>query len=97
MPFFDLVLVWNTGISYGLFPQEGTVGQWILFAIKVVAVVLLWIWLARANSRLVAVALGLIIGGAVGNAIDRACPRRGGRFCAVPPHDRELSVQLVRL
>jgi signal peptidase II len=71
LPLFDLVLVWNTGISYGLFPQQGAVGQWILFAIKVAAVVLLWIWLARANSRLVAVALGLIVGGAVGNAIDR--------------------------
>jgi signal peptidase II len=71
IPFFDLVLVWNKGISYGLFPQEGAVGQWLLLAIKVAAVVLLWIWLARANSKLVALALGLIIGGAVGNAIDR--------------------------
>ena len=70
-PFFALALVWNTGISYGLFPQDGTVGQWVLFAVKVVAVVMLWIWLARANSRLIAVALGLIIGGALGNAIDR--------------------------
>ncbi len=43
----------------------------MLFAVKLVAVVLLWIWLARANSRLVAVALGLIIGGALGNAVDR--------------------------
>jgi signal peptidase II len=71
LPFFDLVLVENTGISYGLFPQQSALGQWMLLAIKMVAVVLLWIWLARVNSRLVAVALGLIIGGAVGNAIDR--------------------------
>jgi signal peptidase II len=71
-PFLDLVLVWNPGISYGLFRQEGPLGQWILLTIKAVAVVLLWVWLARAGSRLAALSLGLIIGGAVGNAIDRA-------------------------
>jgi signal peptidase II len=70
-PFLDLVLVWNTGISYGWFQQTGPAGQWALLAIKVIAVALLWIWLARAGSRLAALALGLIIGGAVGNAIDR--------------------------
>ena len=70
-PFIDLVLVWNTGISYGLFPQAGPLGQWALLAVKAVAVVLLWVWLAHATSRLTALALGLIIGGAIGNAIDR--------------------------
>jgi signal peptidase II len=70
-PFFDLVLTWNTGISYGWFKQEGPLGQWALLALKVVAVALLWIWLARATSRLSAISLGLIIGGALGNAIDR--------------------------
>jgi signal peptidase II len=70
-PFLDLVLTWNRGISYGLFPQEGPLGQWALLALKAIAAVLLWIWLARASSRLTAVALGLIIGGAVGNALDR--------------------------
>jgi signal peptidase II len=69
-PFLDLVLVWNKGISYGLFQQEGAFGQWVLLAIKAAAVTLLWIWLARTGSRLTAVALGLITGGAVGNAID---------------------------
>ncbi len=70
-PFIDLVLAWNTGISYGLFPQQSTTGVWGLFAFKVVAVVFLWVWLTRAQTRLTAAALGLIIGGAVGNAIDR--------------------------
>jgi len=71
-PFIDLLLVFNTGISYGLFPQSGgTAGEWALFALKVVAVIFLWLWLARAASRLTAAALGLIVGGAVGNAIDR--------------------------
>jgi signal peptidase II len=69
-PFLDLVMTWNKGISYGLFQQDGPLGQWVLLAIKVAAVVLLLIWLARAPSRLTAVALGLIIGGAAGNAVD---------------------------
>jgi signal peptidase II len=70
-PFLDLVLTWNTGISYGLFRQEGPLGQWALLALKAIAVILLWIWLARATTRLTALSLGLIIGGAIGNAIDR--------------------------
>src|SRR5207244_11293970 len=70
-PFLDLVLTWNTGISYGLFRQEGPLGQAALLALKAIAVVLLWIWLSRTTSRLAALSLGLIIGGAVGNAIDR--------------------------
>ena len=69
--FLDLVLAWNTGISYGLFQQTGPLGQWVLLALKVMAVVLLLIWLARTRSRLAGLALGLIIGGAIGNAIDR--------------------------
>jgi len=70
-PFFDLVLAWNTGISYGWFQNEGAVGQAILLAVKAVAVIVLAIWMARSRSRLATVALGLIIGGAIGNAIDR--------------------------
>jgi len=70
-PFLDLVITWNTGISYGLLPQRELVGLWALLAFKAAAVVFLWIWLTRASSRLTAAALGLIIGGALGNAIDR--------------------------
>ncbi len=70
-PFFDFVLTRNTGISYGLFQTQGAFGQGVLLAVKLLAVVALWIWLARAHGRLVALSLGLIIGGAVGNAIDR--------------------------
>ena len=73
-PFFDLVLAWNTGISYGWFQNESATGQAILLAVKAVAVVVLAIWMARSHSRLATIALGLIIGGAIGNAIDRlAC------------------------
>jgi signal peptidase II len=69
--FIELVLTWNTGISYGLFPQQGPVGSWALFAFKVAAVVFLWAWLACSSARLTGLSLGLIIGGAIGNAIDR--------------------------
>jgi signal peptidase II len=70
-PFLDIVLTWNTGISYGLFPQESDFGRYVLLALKLAAVLVLWVWLARAENRLTALALGLIIGGALGNAIDR--------------------------
>lgn len=70
-PFVDLVMTWNTGISYGLFPQDGAAGQWLLFAIKLGAVAAMLVWLWRVGSRLTALGLGLIIGGALGNAVDR--------------------------
>jgi signal peptidase II len=70
-PFFDFVLTRNTGISYGLFQTQGPVGQWVLLGLKALAVAALWLWLARAHGRLAALSLGLIIGGAMGNAIDR--------------------------
>lgn len=72
MPFVDFVLTWNPGISYGLFAQESLLGRWLLIGFMLAATLLLWVWLARAESRLGAIALGLIIGGALGNAIDRA-------------------------
>jgi signal peptidase II len=70
-PFFDFVLARNTGISYGLFQTQGPLGQWVLLGFKALAVLALWMWLSRARGRLAALSLGLIIGGAVGNAIDR--------------------------
>jgi signal peptidase II len=70
-PFFDLVLAWNTGISYGWFQNEGPFGQAVLIAVKAVAVVVMAIWMARSQTFLAALSLGLIIGGAIGNAIDR--------------------------
>jgi signal peptidase II len=70
-PFFDLVLAWNTGISYGWFQNEGPLGQTILIGVKAVAVIVLAIWMARSQTKLATLSLGLIIGGAIGNAIDR--------------------------
>jgi signal peptidase II len=70
-PFFDLVLLWNRGISYGLLPQDSALGRLGLVLFAVVTSLALTMWLARVTSGLTAVAIGLIIGGAIGNAIDR--------------------------
>ena len=69
-PFFDLVLTWNKGISYGWFQAETVSAQILLLAIKLVAVGALAVWLWHAQNRIAALGLGLIIGGAVGNGID---------------------------
>jgi len=70
-PFFDVVLLWNRGISYGLLPQDSTLGRWGLILFAVVATIALTVWLAKVTSPLTAAGIGLIIGGAIGNAIDR--------------------------
>jgi signal peptidase II len=70
-PFFDLVLAWNPGISFGWFQNDSPVAQIILMVIKAVAVIVLAIWMARSRTLIATVGLGLIIGGAIGNAIDR--------------------------
>ena len=70
-PFFDLVLAWNVGISFGWFQNDGFLAQAVLTTIKAVAVIVLAVWMARSRTLLATVALGLIIGGAIGNAIDR--------------------------
>jgi signal peptidase II len=70
-PFFDLVLTWNKGVSYGWFQTTSASGEMLLLGVKAAAVIGLGIWLSRAHSVIAAIGLGLIIGGAIGNAIDR--------------------------
>lgn len=69
--FFDVVMTWNPGISYGLFPQGSTTGRVVLMTVSLAAVVALFIWIGNAANRLIAVSLGLIVGGALGNVADR--------------------------
>ena len=70
--FLDLVYVKNIGISYSFFNQESFAGQLALAGFAVLASLALWVWVARgATGKPMAVSLGLIIGGAIGNAIDR--------------------------
>ena len=71
-PFLDLVFVKNTGISYSMFDQDSQMGQNLLAAFAILVAIALWIWIARsASGRLMAISLALIIGGALGNALDR--------------------------
>jgi signal peptidase II len=70
-PFFDLVLAMNIGISFGWLQNDSQAAQIALMAVKAIAVVALAIWMARSHTRLATVALGLIIGGAIGNGVDR--------------------------
>ncbi|HLZ03300.1 MAG TPA: signal peptidase II [Bradyrhizobium sp.] len=70
-PFFDLVLEWNIGISFGWFQNDNPIAQAALMVFKAAAVVALAIWMARSKKALATIALGLIIGGAIGNGIDR--------------------------
>lgn len=66
--FFNLVLGYNTGVSFGLLAGAPS---WVLFAIGVAAASLLLIWMIRAENRNTSFTLGLILGGAAGNLVDR--------------------------
>jgi signal peptidase II len=69
--FLDLVMVWNRGVSYGLFSQDGDLGRWLLVALGIVGAALFswWLWVTRGGFT--TLALGLVIGGALSNVIDR--------------------------
>lgn len=71
LPFFNLVMVWNPGVSYGLFPAHGPFGTAVLAIFSIAAVGGLGWWLWVAERRVLAIGLGLVIGGAIGNLIDR--------------------------
>ena len=71
LPVFDLVLIWNRGISYGLMQQDSEFGRWALVALHVVASVAITIWIARERQTISSLGLALILGGAVGNGLDR--------------------------
>ena len=71
LPVLSLTMVWNQGVTFGLLHQEGTAGAWILAVVALAVVVALTVWMRRAERKLVALSLGVIAGGAVGNVIDR--------------------------
>lgn len=70
--FFNLVPVRNTGVSFGLFGTNTELARWALIGVAVAIMIALLIWLIRAGSKYITVALVLVIGGAVSNVIDRA-------------------------
>ncbi|HJO97621.1 MAG: signal peptidase II [Rhodospirillales bacterium] len=69
--FFNLVMGWNRGVSFGLFNTSTPYNAWVLSALALIIVAVLAVWLGRTRSPLLAAAIGLIIGGALGNVIDR--------------------------
>jgi len=71
LPFFNLVMVWNPGVSYGLFPASGPLGTALLALFSIAAVGALGWWLWVSDRLTLTVGLGLVIGGALGNLIDR--------------------------
>lgn len=70
-PFLNLVLVWNTGVSFGTFNSSYGFMPYVLSAVAAGIVVALLLWLRQTDRRFVALAIGMIVGGAVGNIIDR--------------------------
>ncbi len=68
LPFFNLTMVWNEGISFGLFHGSGI---WLLVGLAMVITVVFSVWLTKAKGWLQAVSLAMVIGGAIGNVIDR--------------------------
>jgi signal peptidase II len=69
--FFNLVLTWNNGISFGLFNNGSNLNALILSLLAIAIVIFLIMWLRKSETKRVAIGLGLIIGGAIGNIIDR--------------------------
>ena len=69
--FFNLVTVWNFGVSFGMFNRGSDEAAWVFATIAAAITAVLVVWLRRAPNLLVTVALGSVIGGAVGNVIDR--------------------------
>ena len=68
----NFVLTWNRGVSFGLFNNEGNFGAWFFSILAIIIVGILLIWLRKAETKVQSISLGLIIGGAIGNVIDRA-------------------------
>ena len=70
-PFFNLVMVWNRGVSFGMLDRLGAVAPWLLSGLALAVVIGLLFWLRRSENAMMAIGLGLVIGGALGNVIDR--------------------------
>ena len=71
LPVLSLTMVWNRGVTFGLLTGTGWLSQAALAAMALVVVAALTVWLRRAETRITAVALGAVAGGAIGNVLDR--------------------------
>ena len=71
LPVFNFVLTGNRGMSFGLFNNDATMNTAVFTVLAAAIVIALLIWLRRAHNAVIRLALGLIIGGAIGNVVDR--------------------------
>lgn len=72
LPMLNFVPVWNRGVSFGLLANDSAWGPWLLGGFAIVVSVFMIVWIARAETRWLVTGLGLVVGGALGNAFDRA-------------------------
>jgi signal peptidase II len=70
--FFQLVIVWNRGVSFGMLGGDRSLPPWLLSAVAVLVCVGLFFWLRRVTGKFTGWGIGLVMGGAIGNVIDRA-------------------------
>ncbi|HXS06614.1 MAG TPA: signal peptidase II [Rhizomicrobium sp.] len=80
LPFFNLVMVWNPGVSYGLFAASSAFGTAVLVLVSLAAVAGLGYWLWGMTSLSLGIGVGLVIGGALGNLVDRLVYHRVADF-----------------
>lgn len=69
--YFNVVRAWNTGVSFSMFNDYGNIGAYVLSGIAIAVVVALFVWLRGEKNKAIQTALGMIMGGAIGNVIDR--------------------------
>ena len=69
--FFNIVEVWNRGVSFGLFASDSPWTPYLLSALAIAISIVLIVWLRKAETTFLALALGFVIGGAIGNVFDR--------------------------
>lgn len=69
--FFDLTMVWNRGVSFGIFRADSDLGRWLLVGLTSVISIVFAFWLWQSKSKFNQLSLSLVIGGAIGNLIDR--------------------------
>ena len=70
--YFNLVLAWNNGISFGLFNNDNEINALIISLIAIVIIIFLIRLLSKSETKKLSIGLGMIIGGAIGNVIDRS-------------------------
>lgn len=70
--FFQLVMVWNRGVSFGLMSGDKALPPWVLSGVAIAVCIGLFLWLRRTDRLLTGWGIGLVMGGAIGNVIDRA-------------------------